>query len=253
MTIPKAIFFDLDDTLIRYDDAYEIALTASHELVSRRHPHVSRADLRKAVFASYEKLFGYRTQGFADAGTLSVQAMRERLTGDALRALDADDSPGFVAELIAAHEAVEAREITVFADTHPTLDILGTHFRLGVITNGPSAMQRAKLVAADLAPRFPVIVVDSEFGHPKPDARIFAHAAQAVGFAPDEMLFVGNSPEADVAGAVGAGWTSVWVNASGACLPAGVPAPHHVIKSLGELPELPPISAVIAATRGTIR
>ncbi|MBC8143910.1 MAG: HAD family hydrolase [Armatimonadetes bacterium] len=244
----RALFFDLDDTLIRYDAPYEVALTASHTLLASRHPNVSLSDLRTAIHRAYEKRYGYKSvAGFAEAGAISVRAMREALTADALATLETDDATdtAFIGELIAAHEAVEAREIVAFPDTHNTLDVLQNHFALGVITNGPSAMQRAKLAATGLASRFAHVVVDSEFGHPKPDGRIFAHAARIAGFAPEQLLFVGNSPEADVAGSVRAGWTSVWVNATGAPLPPGTPTPHYEIKTLGELMYLPTVADVL--------
>ncbi|MBC8137982.1 MAG: HAD family hydrolase [Fibrella sp.] len=241
----RAIFFDLDDTLIRYDAAYEVALTASHTLLAGRHPHITRSELRKAIYAAYEKQFGYGTPGFADLGILSIRELRETLTGDALRALRIEPEPDFVAALIETHESVERREIQPFADTAKTLDILAGSFPLGVITNGPSAMQRGKLARLELTHRFPVIIVDSEFGHPKPDPRIFAHAAESIGGVPEELLFVGNSPEADVAGAVASGWTSVWLNADDAPLPAGIPEPHHIVRQLSELLTIQPVASAL--------
>lgn len=241
----RAIFFDLDDTLIRYDAAYEIALSASHTVLASRHPHISLDGLRNAIYAAYEKQFGYDTPGFADLGILSVRQLREILTGDALRDLQLETGPDFVASLIEAHEAVERKEIQPFVDTLETLDILAKSFPLGVITNGPSAMQREKLANLELTHRFPVIVVDSEFGHPKPDVRIFAHAAEAVGCKPEELLFVGNSPEADVTGAVSAGWTCVWLNADDAPLPANIPAPHYVVRQLSEILTIEPVARAL--------
>jgi putative hydrolase of the HAD superfamily len=238
----RALFFDLDDTLIRYDASYETALTASHALLAERHPHLGRNDLRKAIYAAYEKQFGYGTPGFADLGILSVRELREILTSSALRALGVEPEPGFVAALIESHEAVERREIRPFADTLETLDVLAERFPLGLITNGPSAMQRGKLASLEMTHRFRVIIVDSEFGHPKPDVRIFAHAADVAGFAPEELLFVGNSPEADIAGAGAAGWMCVWLNADGAPLPANVPAPHYVVRQLSEIITIPPVA-----------
>ncbi|MBC7807357.1 MAG: HAD family hydrolase [Akkermansiaceae bacterium] len=241
----RAIFFDLDDTLIRYEAAHEIALAASHAVLASRHPHICRGDLRRAIYAAYEKHFGYGTPGFADLGILSVKELRETLTGDALRTLQIEPEPDFIAALIETHEAIERREIRLFADTLGTLDILAKSFPLGVITNGPSAMQRGKLARLELTRRFPVIIVDSEFGHPKPDTRIFAHAAESVGFAPEELLFVGNSPEADVAGAVSAGWTCVWLNANGAPLPPDIPAPHYVVQQLSEIVTIQPVARML--------
>ncbi len=241
----RAIFFDLDDTLIRYNAAYELALAASHAVLAGCHGHVTVGDLRTAIYAAYEKRFGYGTPGFAGLGTLPVGVLRAVLTGDALTALGVAPEPGLIAELIAEHEKIEAQEIRPFADTRETIQTLARSFPLGVITNGPSAMQRGKLTALELTGAFRVIVVDSEFGHPKPDGRIFAHAAESVGFAPDELLFVGNSPEADVAGAVAAGWCCAWLNADGMQLPPGVPTPSYVLRTLAEVLEIAPVAEAL--------
>lgn len=71
----------------------------------------------------------------------------------------------------------------------------------------------------------------------KPDPGIFHHALRKAGCSPREVLFVGDSPEADVAGARSLGMTAVLI------LEPGMPAPdaeasvepHHTIENLSEV------------------
>src|SRR5262249_44859383 len=114
--------------------------------------------------------------------------------------------------------------------------------RLGVITNGPSRTQRGKLAAVGLERYFDLVVVDSEFGQAKPDPRIFAHAAASLGLASLELLFVGDTPEGDVAGAPAAGWRAAWYNPGGLAYPAAILPPHHVLAALAELLTLPGVA-----------
>ncbi len=81
-----------------------------------------------------------------------------------------------------------------------------------------------------------------EAGSCKPDPGFFRYACGKAGCAPQDVLFVGDSREHDVAGARPLGMTTVLIPEAGATPPgAGTGAagdPHHVISSLPELLEL---------------
>lgn len=258
MTFPSAspaplrgIFFDLDDTLIGYDEAERRALAAGGRFAARLHPAINAHALTEAIAAAYAERYEYQTPGYARLAYLSVAELRADLTRDALLrlGLSAREADELTPRLIAEYEATERDALQTFADAHETLALLRPHFTLGVITNGPSAMQREKLARFGLSDVFDVIVVDTEFGHPKPDPRIFDYAARSVNLSPNALMFVGNSWEADVAGACASGWTSVWLNASAVPPPRAAPfAPHHVIGALGETLQLPEIKMVVGGS-----
>jgi putative hydrolase of the HAD superfamily len=83
--------------------------------------------------------------------------------------------------------------------------------KLGLITNGPSSLQRRKLAALALDRSFDTILVSGEEGVRKPDAEIFRRGLQRLEVAPHEAMFVGDHPVADVEGASGAGLLAVWM------------------------------------------
>jgi FMN phosphatase YigB (HAD superfamily) len=70
----------------------------------------------------------------------------------------------------------------------------------GVITNGPSNVQRPKLEALDQPGWFPehLVFVSGEFGARKPDPAIFRAAARAAGVEPHECVMVGDAREFDM-------------------------------------------------------
>ncbi len=244
----RGIFFDLDDTLIGYEEAERQALRAGARFAASLNPAVSVGALTHAIADVYAERYDYLTPGYARLAHVSVAELRADLTQSALQRLGVSprDTSDIAPRVIAAYETAERAALAPFADAHETLARLRPHFTLGVITNGPSAMQREKLARFALAERFDVIVADTEFGHPKPDPRIFDHAARSVGLTPDALMFVGNSWTADVAGACASGWTSVWLNASAAAPPPDADfAPRHVIGALGELIHLPEVRAVL--------
>ena len=83
---------------------------------------------------------------------------------------------------------------------------------------------------------FTTSAISVDHGWRKPSPRIFADTLTALGIAAHEALFVGDSPEDDVAGAGRAGIDVAWVNASGSAV-AGCHArtPTYVIPALPAL------------------
>jgi len=76
----------------------------------------------------------------------------------------------------------QSNRMKLFDDAIETLDRLrDAGFRLGLLTNGPAEMQRWKLARFPIAERVDVVVIEGEFGHGKPDARVFQHALASVG------------------------------------------------------------------------
>jgi putative hydrolase of the HAD superfamily len=97
------------------------------------------------------------------------------------------------------------------ADARSTLEELRRRgLKLGIVTNGPSEMQRHKLALLGLEHEFDAVVVSGEEGVRKPDEEIFRRALARCGIAAHEALFVGDHPVADIAGAHGAGLRAVW-------------------------------------------
>lgn len=56
------------------------------------------------------------------------------------------------------------------------------------------------------------LFVSADLGVEKPAPAIFAHAAAALGCAPQEILHVGDSWQHDIAGALAAGWHAAWLS-----------------------------------------
>jgi putative hydrolase of the HAD superfamily len=115
---------------------------------------------------------------------------------------------------------------------------------LGLVTNGASDAQRAKIERFDLARFFDVIVVEGEAGFGKPDRRVFERALGALEASSERALMAGDNFECDVLGALGAGLHAVWIEAVRPYRPVGSPLsrpapprPHATVTSFVELVE----------------
>jgi putative hydrolase of the HAD superfamily len=103
--------------------------------------------------------------------------------------------------------------------------------RLGVISNFDSRLH-ALLAGLGIAPLLDAVVASVDHDAAKPDARLFHAAAHRLRAPAGEVLHVGDDVDADVHGALAAGFRAMLLAAGGEPAPPGVP----VIRRLGDLP-----------------
>ena len=86
--------------------------------------------------------------------------------------------------------------------------------KLGVITNGPSEHQWAKVDALGVEKWIPRenIIVSGDLGINKPDVRIFDVMKEKLQLNVDSLYYIGDSLENDIVGASNAGWNPIWIN-----------------------------------------
>ncbi len=87
--------------------------------------------------------------------------------------------------------------------------------KTGLITNGSSSTQRAKLDMLGLEPYFDEIVISGEFGVEKPHKEPFDEMAHRLCEKPNALIYVGDHPKYDVDGSHSAGYTPVWIKTTG--------------------------------------
>lgn len=82
--------------------------------------------------------------------------------------------------------------------------------RIGVITNGRTAVQQAKLDALGLSPLLDAVLISEAEDLRKPEAALFHRALDRLGVAAGESVYVGDHPVNDVHAARAAGLDAVW-------------------------------------------
>ncbi|HEY6051289.1 MAG TPA: HAD family hydrolase [Thermoanaerobaculia bacterium] len=162
---------------------------------------------------------------------LPLSATIGRLGRGLASRLDADPA--------AADRAAErfAREsLGVLAGRAALLERLGSAYRLGIVSNFYGNLLAA-CEEAGIRGHFSAAIDSVDVGCVKPDPRIFRAALDALGAEPGDAVFVGDSPERDMAGARSLGMAHVLVRPDGhrgkaACCPG-----DRVIARLEDLPE----------------
>jgi putative hydrolase of the HAD superfamily len=104
--------------------------------------------------------------------------------------------------------------------THEVLAALRSRgIKLGLVTNGWSAKQRACLAALELTGAFDAVIVSEEAGVKKPDPRIYQLTLTALDAAAEAAVFVGDHPENDVRGPQALGIRTAFLSGAFTCPP----------------------------------
>lgn len=104
----------------------------------------------------------------------------------------------------------------------------------GIVTNGPSS-QLDKVQVLGLEARPMCVVVSEELGYTKPAPEIFHEALRRLGLvAGRHVLFVGDNPDADIAGAHAVGMSTAWARRR-RVWPDRLQPPDHEVDHVSEL------------------
>ena len=123
-----------------------------------------------------------------------------------------------------------------FPKMHHTLQSLQErNLALGLVTNGSNASQNPKIDGLGIRPYFRSVLVSEAEGVKKPNPEIFLRALRQLNVEPEEAVFVGHNPEADIHAARSVGIKAVWMRDSYWPEPNGADA---TISELRMLPEI---------------
>ena len=189
----RAVLFDLDGTLYDRDAAIQRVAADQYTVFEERLTHVGR----RRFIDRYLELDGH---GYQSRAVLYRQMTVEF-------GLDAT----LAADLELHFWDSYMRRCDVDDDTWTTLRTLKAAGKtLGIVTNGPTEWQLAKVRGLGFDGFFDVVLVSEAEGVQKPDPRIFQRALERCAAAPGEAMFVGDHPQIDVDGARAAGMLAVW-------------------------------------------
>jgi len=215
----RAVFLDIDDTLVDFTTASRAALTAM----------IGRSDM----WSLWERITDEYVARVV-TGELDYPTMHRRRTAAFLEAIGVAVDEADAARFERRRAAGMRARFRLFDDVLPCLTRLRANgLRIAAVTNASGTHQRAKLEELGLSPYIDHVAIAGEVGAAKPDPLIFYSACAAVDCEPHEAMHVGDRLRTDAVGARKAGLRGVWLNRSGAR--ATVPEGVTEIGSLAEL------------------
>jgi putative hydrolase of the HAD superfamily len=229
----RAVVFDLDDTLYPERDYVRSGFAAVADHAARAIGEDPQEVLRE-LWQMFES--GVRGDTFD-------RWLRGRGRDPAI------DGPGMI-ETYRRHTP----RLLPYPDVVPALEALRGETRLGLITEGPRAVQQAKLEALGLRPWFDKVVIlgEDERGAWKPSREPFDRWLEGSGLSPEEAVYLADNPAKDFLGARRAGWRSIRIRRADGLHRDEEPAGDEA-RPDEEAEDLTSLASILARTEATPR
>lgn len=204
----KVVIFDVDDTLYDQIVPFEEALQVSL-------PHASQ-ELKKELKSLYIRFRYYSDKVFhlTEEGTLSLEEMRVYRIQEALKDFGIRITNKEAEEFQQAYRDNQGKLVMKPEMTSLINELVALNVTLGILTNGPTEHQKAKLEQLGLNNLIPkeIIFISGEVGLAKPSQEIFQHIETTLGKRSEQFVYIGDSYENDVVGAKSSDWQCIWLN-----------------------------------------
>jgi HAD superfamily hydrolase (TIGR01549 family) len=231
----QAVLLDMFDTLVNFNNQRLPLVQINGQEVRSTSPYVYEA--MKPVFYK-----GF-VEAFRAAEEIRNRDQREVTAHERFRMLlqrlDLPDGPE-VARFIDVGIAEHTRQLTramEFPESHRNvLEALALRYRLAVVSNfdhGPTV--EMALSSYGIRHRFEAVVVSADVGWRKPRPEIFAETLRRLNLFPSDAIFVGDTPDVDVVGAMAAGMDVIWIDHGVKSLPPGTPAPTYTVSAFTDI------------------
>ena len=221
----KNILFDLDDTILDFKKSERAALTKTLDHLGIE-PTEQNISTYSSINAEQWKLL--------ELGKLTrdeVRLRRYSLFFDAI---------GVERDARAAGEYYEGKLSLECFFVDGAIDLLSElhgKYRMYIVSNGHSHVQRSRIKCANIVKYFDGIFISHEIGYTKPSAEFFDFCFEKIdNFSKEETVIVGDSLSSDIKGGKNAGIKTIWFNPLG--VSAGDLSPDYEISTLNDLASL---------------
>lgn len=195
----KAIFIDIDDTLLDYIPCCREAFDAAMRNLT---PSLEEREGER-LFHLFFEISG-RLFSEAKHGKYTIAEVMDLYPKEFIAAIGYPESA--VDPFKHAFRAAWGETHTLVPEAKEMLDILRTKgYRLFAASNSFGHLQRRRLERAGILPYFEDTYISMDIGYDKPDIRFFQEALHRCGLQPNEVLMIGDSMTTDILGAQTAG------------------------------------------------
>lgn len=203
----RAVIFDLDDTLYDYKKLNEKAGKAVEDFTCKE-LGISKERYKEAYQFGREET----KRRLFDVGAGHNRLLYFQKT---LEYMDVLPMP-LSLRMYEEYWGVFLREMTLFAGAKELLDDLRRkQIPVMICTDLTAHIQHRKIEALGIAPYVRYLVSSEEAGREKPAKEIFALCCEKLKLPPEDILYIGDSFEKDIKGALSAGMKAVWFHPKG--------------------------------------
>ena len=205
----KAVFFDLYQTLVRYEPPRE---NIESDVLKKFGIEVSPEALHRPMVVADEFIYNeIARRPLSDRSTEEKMALYVQYQGILLKEAGIEYDQKILPPLLGAMQQ-SRMDLVLFDDVVPLLDDLKSRgLTLGLISNIEQDMTET-LARLKLPSWLKVIVTSQDAGAGKPGPEIFRYALEQAGVSPEESIYVGDQYQVDVVGSRGAGMKAVLID-----------------------------------------
>lgn len=190
----KAILFDLDNTLINRHRAFR-------EMLEEKLPQILPRENKEVIKKMVEDILLFDENGDVER----IESFGKWINKYHITEITAQEFSDYWSN-------TSGTVTYLYDDVIETLKQLKKDYFLAIVSNGNPVSQRRKLDNINLYEYFDYTLISGEIGIRKPDAGIFLYACNQLNVKPEECLYVGDNPKADMIGSRNAGMNSLYVD-----------------------------------------
>ena len=195
----KAIFIDIDDTLLDYIPCCREAFDAAMRNLTPSLEEREGERLFQLFFEISGRLFSE-----AKHGKYTIAEVMDLYPKEFIAAIGYPESA--VDPFKHAFRAAWGETHTLVPEAKEMLDVLRAKgYRLFAASNSFGHLQRRRLERTGILSYFEDTYISMDIGYDKPDIRFFQEALHRCGLQPNEVLMIGDSMTTDILGAQAAG------------------------------------------------
>lgn len=226
----RTLFIDLDDTIWDFTANSHVSLEVMYRDLGIAEIYPDYEVFSEAYYAKNSELWGLYHHGKIDKDFLIIERYAHLL-----REVGYADPEGKKAsEMNEYYLDTLALQKRLVPGAIELLDYLkGKGYKLCILSNGFIEVQHRKLESAGIAPYFTRMVLSDEIGINKPDRRLFDYALQVTDSIAEETLMIGDNYDADILGAMHAGWGQIYFDRNHRGITAE--EPQHTVHLLNEV------------------
>lgn len=204
----KVILFDLDDTLIHFEDYWKVSLLETF----RQHHSTKEYDV-DLLFDVYWKQNGI-FEALYHNQEITLQQFRNYRLVQALAEFNKQIDEAIANDFNNLHKELSKTFMKANHSLMGLLQELQAKYLLGIVTNGIADWQYDKLDAMGIRSMFPTgsVIISDEVGFEKPNPEIYVRALEYFQVSPEEVVFIGDSWQNDIEGPGKVGIHSIWLN-----------------------------------------
>jgi HAD superfamily hydrolase (TIGR01509 family) len=204
----KVILFDLDDTLIHFEDYWKVSILETF----RKH-HSTQGIEPSEFFTAYLRQNGIYEDKY-HRQEITLQQFRNYRLIQALLEFDREIGENIADDFNKLHKEISKTYMRARPSLIKLLQDIKENYLIGIVTNGIANWQYDKLDSIGIRELFSneAIIISDEVGYEKPHPEIYLKALELFQVSAEEVIFIGDSWKNDVEGPANLGIRSIWLN-----------------------------------------